>query len=96
MKKLKLVLPFLAILFLQNIQAQDEEITHTFHSEAFGKDRNIYVYLPDRYFEDTTAQFSVAYILDGHYLPDRYVQPHYRRFPNLFRLQFFLPVNEDA
>lgn len=48
--------------------AQDKNyIEHTIQSDAFDTERKIRVFLPRRYFEDTTAAFTVTYVLDAQY-----------------------------
>ena len=46
--------------------AQDtSNFEHTIQSEAFGKERKIRVFLPDRYHRDSTATYMVTYVLDA-------------------------------
>ncbi len=46
--------------------AQDRNnIEHLLESEAFGKERSIRVFLPERYFTDSTSSFMVTYVLDA-------------------------------
>ena len=53
-------------LFSSTLFAQDKQnIEHKFYSEAFQKERRVRVFLPERYFKDTTQQFIVTYILDA-------------------------------
>lgn len=68
MKYLVFAFFFLTISTFTTAQ-KDTTITHIIQSEAFDKDRTIRVFLPKRYFEDSTARFTVTYMLDGHYDP---------------------------
>ena len=63
-------LPSLCVLFFLALScpivAQNPtEIDHTLNSEAFGKERKVRVFLPNRYYRDTTATFAVTYVLDA-------------------------------
>ena len=54
------------LLFITNIQAQDKQnVEHTITSKAFEVDRKIRVFLPERYFTDSTGTFIVTYVLDA-------------------------------
>jgi predicted alpha/beta superfamily hydrolase len=63
----------LSLLFLLSfsisIFSQDpiQDYEHIIQSEAFDKERKIHVFLPARYFRDTTEKFTVTYVLDAHY-----------------------------
>ncbi len=45
----------------------EQNIEHIIQSDAFDTERKIHVFLPARYFRDTTEQFTVTYVLDAHY-----------------------------
>lgn len=50
-------------------EKQPFEIDYTITSEAFGDEREITVYLPPSYYRSPDDQYTVTYILDGHYDP---------------------------
>lgn len=63
--KLRTLLFFL-VLFLQTSFAQNEnDKEHLIQSEAFEKERKVYVYLPDRYLQQPNDTFMVVYVLDA-------------------------------
>lgn len=49
--------------------AQPFKIDHTISSSAFGDERTITVYLPPQYYELPQEQYTVTYVLDGHFDP---------------------------
>ncbi|MDX5326385.1 MAG: alpha/beta hydrolase [Bacteroidota bacterium] len=68
----------LAVLILSNLELQGQSKNplsaptpisigekRTLYSKNLGEERTINVYLPPEYFEDTTSQFPVIYLLDG-------------------------------
>ncbi len=63
-----LIFSVFLVLFLNcMLQAQDRHnIEHLIQSEAFNKERKIRVFLPERYFRDTSTSFLVTYVLDAH------------------------------
>ena len=62
-KPLLLLLFFFVSLFTQ---AQNtSNIEHILPSEAFGKERKVHVFLPERYHKDSTSTYIVTYILDA-------------------------------
>ena len=59
---------FFSFLFLQSALAQFTDssfVRHMFQSEAFGEDRQITVYLPERYFDHPEESMMVTYLLDA-------------------------------
>ena len=44
---------------------QSQSITHTITSEVFDSERTVHVYLPERYFRDSTQNFIAVYVLDA-------------------------------
>jgi len=67
------VFPFLLLFCLAlPICAQDTQvftIDHTLISKAFGDERKITVYLPPNYYERPDEDYTITYVLDGHYNP---------------------------
>jgi predicted alpha/beta superfamily hydrolase len=66
--------PILFFLFLLclPLAAQEKkplESTHIIPSAAFGDDRKITVYLPPNYYNRPDEQYTITYVLDGHYDP---------------------------
>lgn len=62
------ILSFLFLLtFSISIFAQEQDFEHIIQSDAFDSERKIHVFLPARYFRDTTEKFTVTYVLDAHY-----------------------------
>jgi len=59
------VLLFTFILGKSNSQDK-QNIEHKFLSEAFETERTVRVFLPERYFRDSTSTFIVVYVLDAH------------------------------
>lgn len=54
------------VLFLNLLSAQESQnFTHKIQSEAFGTERTIYVYLPERYLDNEQDTFMVTYVLDA-------------------------------
>ena len=63
---MKWILSIVLLSWLQIGFAQEKyNKVHTFTSDAFGVERTVRVYLPKRYFKDTTTQFAVTYVLDA-------------------------------
>lgn len=63
---------FFLLLSVLPLIAQEEqpfETTYTIPSVAFGDDREITVYLPPNYYNRPTEQYTITYVLDGHYDP---------------------------
>lgn len=65
---------FVPLLFLLSIplcaqEGQSFQFDHFIPSKAFGDERKITVYLPPSYYKSPDEQFTVTYILDGHYDP---------------------------
>ncbi len=58
-----LLLPCLLPIQLFSQETQDFE--YTIASEAFGKERKIYVHVPESYYESPDAQFATVYVLDA-------------------------------
>jgi len=56
---------FIATLGTASLAQNPTEIDHTITSEAFGNERKLRVFLPNRYYRDTTATFAVTYVLDA-------------------------------
>jgi predicted alpha/beta superfamily hydrolase len=57
---------FVYIFFSGTINAQNQQnILHTIQSKVFGKEREIKVFLPERYFRDSTSKFITVYVLDA-------------------------------
>ena len=48
---------------------QPFRINHTIQSKAFGDERTITVYLPPHYYKEPETNFTVTYVLDGHFDP---------------------------
>jgi hypothetical protein len=66
-----LIFTFLvSISYLSFSQSKTETIDHKIDSKVFNEERSISVFLPDAYFgEDTTHNFTVAYLFDGQFEP---------------------------
>lgn len=62
---------FLCFFFISKAQDETTSETYTYmiDSKVYKKPRKISVYLPEAYFEDTTATLPVAYLFDGQYEP---------------------------
>ncbi|MTB49835.1 alpha/beta hydrolase [Lewinella sp. W8] len=61
-----LVLCILLPLGLVSLWGQsNRDVTHTIDSEAFGKERKIYIHLPERYEKNPLDTFSVVFALDA-------------------------------
>lgn len=56
---------FVVTLCTSSLAQNPTEIDHTLTSEVFGKERKVRVFLPNRYYRDTTATFAVTYVLDA-------------------------------
>ncbi|MEL6809977.1 MAG: alpha/beta hydrolase-fold protein [Bacteroidota bacterium] len=67
MKRRFLLFPVICFLyFIGNVQAQNEQnIEHVIQSDVFGKERKVRVFLPERYFRDSTSTFMTTYVLDA-------------------------------
>ena len=61
----------LCIWSIVSIAQEDQQFEFDFaiHSEAFGDDRKITVYLPPSFYKYPDDKFTVTYILDGHFDP---------------------------
>ena len=62
---LLLSLVFLFIVPFSTFAQKDTEIEHLINSTVFEKERKVRVFLPERYFRDTTATLAVTYVLDA-------------------------------
>ena len=57
-----------SFIFSCTLFAQDlSNITHTIDSKFFGKERKVYVFLPERYLNSEIDTFAVTYVLDAQY-----------------------------
>ncbi len=57
----------ITILITTTLQAQNQQnIAHKVQSKAFETERTIKVFLPERYFRDSTSSYIVVYVLDAH------------------------------
>lgn len=67
MKTTLLISPFFTFFFLSlTLSAQKStEVDHQIQSIAFDTERNIRVFLPERYYRDTSQEFIVTYVLDA-------------------------------
>ncbi|WP_111682890.1 alpha/beta hydrolase-fold protein [Winogradskyella tangerina] len=66
MRKFLITAFILSFTFTLFLSAQDkQEVVHTINSEIFGKERQIKVFLPNRYNRDSIAKYPVTYILDA-------------------------------
>lgn len=66
-KNIKIIFVLLAVAIkTANLYSQESKsVEHTIVSEVFDTDRKINVFLPERYFRDTTQTLIVAYVLDA-------------------------------
>jgi len=65
MKSLLFLCSFLLLALVSS--AQDKQnFTFTIDSEAFGKERKVHVFLPERYLNNNVDSFAVTYVLDAH------------------------------
>jgi len=56
-----------SILFMVHISAQNQQsFEHKVQSKAFETERTIRVFLPERYYRDSTSKYIVVYVLDAH------------------------------
>jgi len=62
---LLLSLVFLFSVPFSTFAQKDTEIEHLINSTVFEKERKVRVFLPERYFRDTTATLAVTYVLDA-------------------------------
>ena len=65
MKSLLISVSFLLLTVFSLFSQERSNKMHTIRSDAFGKERTIRVFLPERYFTDTLTDFSVVYVLDA-------------------------------
>lgn len=56
---------FSSLLSIDVFAQNQQNIEHKVASEAFDKERTIKVFLPERYFRDSTSHFIVVYVLDA-------------------------------
>lgn len=60
------LLTLLLLAFVSFSYSQDQfDFTYTIQSEAFQKERKVYVHVPERYYEKKDDNFGVIYVLDG-------------------------------
>ena len=64
MTRLPLILFFL-FSFTISFAQDKSNFEHTIQSEAFGKERKVRVFLPERYHRDSTSTYIVTYVLDA-------------------------------
>ena len=66
-KGIKIICLFLIITIkaANSFAQESKDIEHTIESEAFNTERKLKVFLPERYFRDTTQSLIVTYILDA-------------------------------
>ncbi len=62
------LLTFLFLLCFKSLFAQ-KQVEHTIQSKTFGHERQVTVYLPQAYLEDSLNKYPVAYLFDGQYPP---------------------------
>jgi len=67
MKSNQILILFVSLFISIQLFSQEQNIEHIIISDAFDTERKIHVFLPARYFRDTTEQFTVTYVLDAHY-----------------------------
>lgn len=67
MNKIKFIFSLFVIVFntIHLIAQEGEIVEHTIESEVFQTERRVKVFLPERYFGDTTQTLIVTYILDA-------------------------------
>lgn len=63
----KLLLSLLILLCAcsDSLSQDSTNIEHVIASNAFGEERRVRVFLPERYFIDTTSEYAVTYVLDA-------------------------------
>ncbi|MCB0762942.1 MAG: hypothetical protein KDC12_15560 [Flavobacteriales bacterium] len=61
----KLITVLVLLTTLTSLSQDSLNVTHTFESTAFEKERTVYVHLPEAYFERPDTEFGVVYVLDA-------------------------------
>ena len=63
--RLSLSILLLSIIHCVVVSQDQYDFEFSIESEAFDKDRKVYVHLPERYYEHPEEEFGVVYLLDG-------------------------------